>query len=102
MKESPSAHRMVEREIRTMMMLSHPNIVRLQEVYRPPSGERVYMVLDRLEGGSVDGLWRKRGKLSEDHAAHIILQVVSAVRYCHDKGIAVSERGAVLGAIRVI
>ncbi len=85
-----------------MMMLSHPNIVRLQEVYRPPSGERVYMVLDRLEGGSVDGLWRKRGKLSEDHAAHIILQVVSAVRYCHDKGIAVSERGAVLGAIRVI
>lgn len=73
-----------------MMSLSHPNIVRLQEVYRPPSGDRIYMVLDRLEGGSVDGLWRKQGKLSEDHAAHIILQVVSAVRYCHDKGIAVS------------
>lgn len=72
-----------------MMALSHPNIVRLQEVYRPPSGDKVYMVLDRLEGGSVDGLWRKQGKLSEDHAAHIILQVVSAVRYCHDRGIAV-------------
>ena len=47
------------------------------------------MVLDRLEGGSVDGLWREQGKLAEDHAAHIILQVVSAVRYCHDRGIAV-------------
>lgn len=75
-----------------MMSLSHPNIVRLQEVYRPRSGDRLYMVLDRLEGGSVDGLWRKQGRLSEDHAAHIILQVVSAVRYCHDRGIAVRVR----------
>ncbi|CAN0248481.1 unnamed protein product, partial [Scytosiphon promiscuus] len=88
-KDSPSAQRMIERECRTMMALSHPNIVRLQEVYRPPSGDKIYLVLDRLEGGSVDGLWRKQGKLSEDHAAHIILQVVSAVRYCHDRGIAV-------------
>eukprot|EP00752_Nemacystus_decipiens_P001784 g1724.t1 len=87
-KDSPSSLRMVERECRTMMSLAHPNIVRLQEVYRPQSGDRLYMVLDRLEGGSVDGLWRKQGKLSEDHAAHIILQVVSAVRYCHDRGIA--------------
>lgn len=53
-----------------MMTLSHPNIVRLQEVYRPPSGDRLYMVLDRLEGGSVDGLWRRVGQLSDDHAAH--------------------------------
>lgn len=53
----------------------------------------MYMVLDRLEGGSVDGLWREQGKLTEDHAAHIILQIVSAVRYCHDRGIAVSEAG---------
>ncbi|CAM9445168.1 unnamed protein product [Ectocarpus fasciculatus] len=79
---------MIERECRTMMTLSHPNIVRLQEVYRPPSGDRLYMVLDRLEGGSVDGLWRRVGRLSDDHAAHIILQIVSAVRYCHDRGIA--------------
>lgn len=88
-KDSPSCLRMIERECRTMMSLSHPNIVRLQEVYRPRSGDRLYMVLDRLEGGSVDGLWRKQGRLSEDHAAHIILQVASAVRYCHDRGIAV-------------
>lgn len=91
-KDSPSSIRMIERECRTMMSLSHPNIVRLQEVYRPRSGDRLYMVLDRLEGGSVDGLWRKQGKLSEDHAAHIILQVVSAVRYCHDRGIAVRKK----------
>lgn len=56
------------------------------------------MVLDRLEGGSVDGLWREQGKLSEDHASHIILQVVSAVRYCHDKGIAV-RRGQGRGSL---
>ncbi|CAM9822843.1 unnamed protein product [Ectocarpus sp. 6 AP-2014] len=87
-KDSPSSLRMIERECRTMMTLSHPNIVRLQEVYRPPSADRLYMVLDRLEGGSVDGLWRRVGQLSDDHAAHIILQIVSAVRYCHDRGIA--------------
>ncbi|CAM9304960.1 unnamed protein product [Laminaria digitata] len=83
-----SAIAMCERECRIMMSLSHPNIVRLQEVYRPPLGDQFYMVLDRLEGGSVDGLWREQGKLAEDHAAHIILQIISAVRYCHDRGIA--------------
>ncbi|CAN0080546.1 unnamed protein product [Ectocarpus sp. 12 AP-2014] len=82
---------MIERECRTMMTLSHPNIVRLQEVYRPSSGDRLYMVLDRLEGGSADGLWRCAGQLSDDHVAiiilQIILQIVSAIRYCQDREI---------------
>lgn len=39
----------------------------------------------------MDGLWRAQGRLSEDHAAHIMLQVVSAVRYCHERNITVRE-----------
>ncbi|CAN0066846.1 unnamed protein product, partial [Sphacelaria rigidula] len=89
-KDDPAVMKMLENECNTMMALSHPNIVRLQEVYRPTSGDAMYLVLDRLEGGSVEGLWREQGKLSEDHAAHIMLQVVSAVHYCHQRNIAAS------------
>lgn len=50
----------------------------------------VYLVLDRLEGGSVEGLLKQEGHIEENHAAYIIAQVVDAVRYCHGLGIAAS------------
>lgn len=49
----------------------------------------MYLVLDRLEGGSVDALRKQRGYLEEGFAAYIIAQVVDAVRYCHSLDIAV-------------
>ena len=50
----------------------------------------LYLVMDRLEGGSVDALRKKRGRIEEGHAAYIMAQVVDAVRYCHSLNMAVS------------
>ncbi|CAN0457880.1 unnamed protein product, partial [Discosporangium mesarthrocarpum] len=50
--------------------------------------KHVYLVLDRLSGGSLKDMVTQQGKLEESHAAHVMDQVVSAVRYCHKIGIA--------------
>ncbi|CAM9722367.1 unnamed protein product [Ascophyllum nodosum] len=88
MKNDPKAMRMLDNEIKGMKSTNHPNIVRLQEVYRPKNEDMVYLVLDRLSGGSLEALRRHEGRLEEDCAACIIAQVVDAVRYCHDRHIA--------------
>lgn len=60
----------------------------------------LYLVLDRLSGGSVESLRKQEGRIEEGHAAYIMAQVVDAVRYCHDLNIAVSDcaEGAKSGA----
>ncbi|CAM9641869.1 unnamed protein product, partial [Hapterophycus canaliculatus] len=78
--------RMLFNEIWGMKALNHPNIVRLQEVLYDE--DMIYLVLDRLEGGSVDALRKQRGHLEEGFAAYIMAQVVDAVRYCHSLNIA--------------
>lgn len=62
-------------------------------MYQPKDEEKLYLVLDRLEGGSVDALRKKEGRIEEGHAAYIIAQVVDAVRYCHSLNMAVSRGG---------
>lgn len=63
-----------------------------QQVYRPKDRDVLYLVLDRLSGGSVESLRKQEGRIGEGHAAYIMAQVVDAVRYCHDLNIAVSCR----------
>lgn len=50
----------------------------------------MYLVLDRLEGGSVASLCKQEGHVEESYAAYIMSQVVYAISYCHNLGIAVS------------
>lgn len=59
------------------------------KVYQPADEDMLYLVLDRLEGGSVDALRKQKGHVEEGLAAFIMAQVVDAVRYCHNKNIAV-------------
>lgn len=58
----------------------------------PPDGNMLYLVLDKLEGGSVEALRNQEGHLEEGHTAYIMAQVVDAVRYCHSLNTAVSVR----------
>lgn len=72
--------------VRGPLTTSHGNS---NQVYRPKDEDMMYLVLDRLEGGSVDALRKQRGHLEEGFAAYIMTQVVDAVRYCHSMNIAV-------------
>ncbi|HEX4607764.1 MAG TPA: FHA domain-containing serine/threonine-protein kinase [Urbifossiella sp.] len=79
---SDRAVRMFQREIRNVMALSHPNVVRcLDEGY---SQGAFFLILDFCEGGSVDKLMKRRGgKLSVDEAVDISLQALGGLDYSH-------------------
>ncbi|CAM9747587.1 unnamed protein product, partial [Choristocarpus tenellus] len=89
-KDDASSMHMLNNEIKTMKLLSHPNIVRLQEVYQPKDRSMLYLVLDRLSGGSVKEMLKEQGRFEDEHAAHIMTQIAHAIVHCHSLGIVVS------------
>ncbi|KAL0282407.1 UNVERIFIED_CONTAM: CBL-interacting serine/threonine-protein kinase [Sesamum angustifolium] len=81
-------HQMVEqikREISTMKMIKHPNVLNLFEVMA--SRTKIYIVLEYVDGGELFDKIAKYGKLHEDAARRYFQQLISAVDYCHSRGI---------------
>lgn len=74
-------------EIFIMCELDHPNIVRLEEVYE--SHSEIYLVQELCVGGELfDRLDEQPDyHYTEAECAHLIKQMLCAVRYLHSKGI---------------
>lgn len=74
-----------KREIRTLKLLKHSNIVRLYEVLASKS--KIYMVLEYVNGGELFNRIASKGKLSEAQGRKIFQQLIDGVSYCHRKGV---------------
>lgn len=74
----------IKREISVMKLVRHPNIVQLYEVMATKS--KIYFVLEYVKGGE---LFNKivKGKLREDAGRKYFQQLVSAVDFCHSRGV---------------
>ncbi|KAK2973123.1 hypothetical protein RJ640_012602 [Escallonia rubra] len=74
----------VKREISVMNMVRHPNIVELHEVIASKS--KIYFAMELVRGGE---LFAKvsRGKLREETAKNYFHQLISAVDFCHSRGV---------------
>uniref|UniRef100_A0A7N0V4Z5 non-specific serine/threonine protein kinase n=1 Tax=Kalanchoe fedtschenkoi TaxID=63787 RepID=A0A7N0V4Z5_KALFE len=74
----------VKREISVMKMVTHPNIVELHEVMASKS--KIYFAMELVRGGE---LFSKiaRGRLREDVARVYFQQLISAVDFCHSRGV---------------
>ena len=76
--------RYFETEIKILSLLDHPNIVRLFEVFE--DSKNFYLIMELCTGGNlISRMGNKR--LKEKQAAVLMEQVVSAIAYCHEKGI---------------
>ncbi|XP_069878982.1 sperm motility kinase 4A-like [Dipodomys merriami] len=73
-------------ELDILKTVDHPNIVRLFEVVE--SEERIYLVMEYLDGGDLTDLLKKVQRMREDEARQVFRQVLRAIKYCHDNGIA--------------
>ncbi|KAG8391989.1 hypothetical protein BUALT_Bualt01G0245000 [Buddleja alternifolia] len=81
-------HKMVEqmkREISTMKMIKHPNVLNLFEVMA--SRTKIYIVLEYVDGGELFDKIAKYGRLKEDAAKRYFQQLINAVDYCHSRGV---------------
>ncbi|XP_035816315.1 CBL-interacting protein kinase 21 isoform X5 [Zea mays] len=75
----------IKREIATLKLLKHPNVVRLYEV--SASKTKIYMVLEYVNGGELFDKIALKGKLTEKEGRKLFQQLIDAVGYCHEKGV---------------
>ncbi|KAK4582227.1 hypothetical protein RGQ29_025409 [Quercus rubra] len=74
----------IKREISSMSIIKHPNVVELYEVMA--SKTKIYFVMEYAKGGELFSKVAK-GKLKEDAARRYFQQLISAVDYCHSRGV---------------
>ena len=67
--------------IAPLLLVDHPNIVKAQEVY--VYKKQIYIIMQACEGGDL----YTRSPYSEQGAARITTQLLSAINYMHDHGI---------------
>ncbi|RYR17065.1 hypothetical protein Ahy_B03g061868 isoform B [Arachis hypogaea] len=87
-KEKVLKHKMInqiKREISTMKLVRHPNIIRLHEVMA--SKTKIYIVLELVTGGELFDKIASQGRLKEDEARKYFQQLICAVDYCHSRGV---------------
>lgn len=74
----------VKREISVMKMMKHPSIVELYEVMA--SKTKIYFSMEFVRGGELFAKIAK-GRLHEDPARHYFQQLISAIDFCHSRGV---------------
>lgn len=74
----------IKREISVMRLVRHPNIVQLYEVMASKS--KIYFVLEYVKGGELFNKISK-GRLKEDVARKYFQQLITAVEFCHSRGV---------------
>ncbi|KAJ4954050.1 hypothetical protein NE237_030882 [Protea cynaroides] len=74
----------VKREISVMKMVKHPNIVEFYEVMASKS--KIYFAMELVKGGELFSKVAK-GRLKEDVARAYFQQLISAIDFCHSRGV---------------
>ncbi|CAL5006011.1 unnamed protein product [Urochloa decumbens] len=75
----------IKREIAVMKRVSHPNIVELHEVMATRS--TIYLALELVRGGELFARIVRTGRVKEDAARRYFRQLISAVDFCHARGV---------------
>ncbi|KAL5709854.1 non-specific serine/threonine protein kinase [Ranunculus cassubicifolius] len=74
----------IKREISVMRLVKHPYVLQLYEVMATKT--KIYFVVEYAKGGELFNKVAK-GKLKEDVARKYFQQLISAVDFCHSRGV---------------
>lgn len=74
-----------KREAKILLDLQNPNVVHLHDYFREGSSQ--YLVLEYVDGMSLDTLVRKKKSFSGVMALLVVYEVCLGLKYAHDRGI---------------
>jgi serine/threonine protein kinase len=74
-----------ERESRLSLQLKHPNIVRSFQVGK--AGEINYLVMEYLEGETLEDVLHRRKRLPPAEAVRLIYQALTGLQHLHEQGV---------------
>ena len=75
----------VMQEVRILMKLRHPNVIRLFETFE--TKKHILFVIELCSGGDLLNYVRKRRRLNEDVAKYFFKQLIEGLQYIHSKNI---------------
>jgi calcium-dependent protein kinase len=73
------------KEVSILKAVDHPNVIKVFEVYK--NYDKIYIVTELCTGGELFDHIKKLKKFSENQAAKYMLDIVTAVKHCHELGI---------------
>ncbi|KAL3528975.1 hypothetical protein ACH5RR_008297 [Cinchona calisaya] len=74
----------IKREISVMRLVRHPNVVEIKEVMA--TKQKIFFIMEYIKGGELFAKVAK-GKLKEADARKYFQQLISAVEFCHSRGV---------------
>ena len=88
LRENFSRDRLM-REVDILHRLNHPSIIQLVEATwnQPVDGDHLLLVMEYAPGQELFDAIITNGKFTESDAREIVAQLVSALRYCHERDI---------------
>jgi eukaryotic-like serine/threonine-protein kinase len=75
------------REARAAGLLVHPNIVRAHDVDQDAERQDHFMVMDFVDGSSIQDIVARFGPMDMTRSAHYIRQAALGLQYAHEKGL---------------
>lgn len=80
----PDSERL-QHEIRTMLAMDHPNIIKLFQSFE--DNQQIYLVMELCAGGELFDVVVEQGRMSEADTAVIMQQMLRALVYMHEAGV---------------
>jgi eukaryotic-like serine/threonine-protein kinase len=74
-----------EREARAVAALAHPNVTQVYDYGE--DGDRPFMVLEYLPGGSLEELLRANGALADEDTHRIASDIAAGLAHAHSRGV---------------
>jgi serine/threonine-protein kinase len=84
-QKDPSFARLLCEEARYAARISHPNVVRVQDVTHTP--EITYVVMEYIDGSTLARVIEKAGSLPAQRVLRIALDIASGLRAGHEQGL---------------
>jgi len=74
-----------QREARLALRFDHANVVRAFEVGQ--AGKVHYLVMEYLDGETLEEVLLRRGRVRPDEAVHVVYQALQGLQHIHEKGV---------------
>jgi len=83
--ETPESIARFKREARSIAQLRHTNIIQVFDF--DVDHDRYYMVMEYVQGGTLNHYIHERGTLSAQEALHVTVQLADGLAYAHARGV---------------
>lgn len=84
-RRDPDTRARFRREVRTLAFLTHPNVVKIFDLYEDE--EAPWAIMEFIDGTSLKEIVRARGRLSLEETSSILDQTAGALQHLHEQGL---------------